>query len=41
MKNKNKFPKHLIRRLEAERKINYFPEKLINFQNKKEIYFLG
>ena len=41
MKNKNKFPKHLIRRLEAERKINYFPEKLINFRNKKGIYFLG
>ena len=41
MKSKNKFPNHLIRRLEAERKINYFPEKLMNFQNKKGIYFLG
>ena len=41
MKQKNKFPQHLIRRLEGERKINYFPEKLLNFQNKKGIYFLG
>ena len=41
MYTKNKFPQHLIRRLEGERKINYFPEKLLHFQNKKGIYFLG
>ena len=28
---KKKFPPHLIRRFEANRKINYFPEKLLNF----------
>lgn len=38
---KNKFPQHLIRRLEGERKINYFPEKLLHFQNKKGIFILG
>ena len=41
MSNKNKFPQHLIRRLEGERKINYFPEKLLHFQNKNGRYFLG
>ena len=41
MYTKNKFPQHLIRRLEGERKINYFPEKLLHFQNKKGIYILG
>ena len=40
-KDKNKFPQHLIRRLEGERKINYFPEKLLLLQNKKGRYFLG
>ena len=40
-KDKNKFPQHLIRRLEGERKINYFPEKLLFLQNKKGRYFLG
>ena len=36
---KNKFPQHLIRRVEGERKINYFPEKLLHLQNKKGIFF--
>ena len=41
MKQKNKFPQHLIRRLEGERKIKKKKKKLLNFQNKKGIYFLG
>ena len=41
MYKKNKFPQHLIKRLEGERKINYFPEKLLHFQNKKGIFILG
>ena len=41
IKDKNKFPEHLIRRLEGERKINYFPEKLLSLQNKKGRYLIG
>ena len=41
MNTKNKFPQHLIRRVEGERKINYFPEKLLHLQNKKGIFLLG
>lgn len=31
IKNIKPFPQHLIRRFEVNRKINYFPEKLLNF----------
>ena len=41
IKDKKKFPQHLIRRLEGERKINYFPEKLLSLQNKKGRYLIG
>ena len=40
IKDKKKFPQHLIRRLESGRKINYFPERLLCLQNKKGRYLI-